>query len=262
MVLFSPRNRAPDQQVRRRVVADRDHALRKVSVEDRRRKTPRLKHPRIFHKVPRGSTRSSGPTKTSSASVSRPESACHKSSASTRTSIKHLDQSRARRRLVLAETESHPGERPPTPAPPRRHRGGGPLPPRADAGRRGAGRPRWARRPRDRVPSREHPPARPGAPIRGSPAGRGRWRARARRRPQASRRVSPAPRDALRRSARLRAARLLPASPAPGRSPRRPRRVRPASPLAAGRIRQRSTRAMIDPPVPGCLPHPAPVIGW
>jgi hypothetical protein len=53
--------------------------------------------------------------------------------------------------------------------------------PRAGAGRREAGRLRWARRPRDRVPGREHPPARPGAPIRGSPAGRGRWRARARR---------------------------------------------------------------------------------
>jgi hypothetical protein len=50
-VFSSPRNRAPDQQVRRRVVADRDHALRKVSVGDRRRNTPRLKHPWIFHKV-------------------------------------------------------------------------------------------------------------------------------------------------------------------------------------------------------------------
>jgi hypothetical protein len=52
VVFSSPRNRAPDQQVRRRVVADRDHALRKVPAGDRRRKLSRLEHLRIFHEVP------------------------------------------------------------------------------------------------------------------------------------------------------------------------------------------------------------------
>jgi hypothetical protein len=69
--------------------------------------------------------------------------------------------------------------RPPAPAPRPRRRGDGPLSPRGGAGRRGAGRRRWARRPRDRDPSPGPPPAHPDATIRGSPASRDLWRARA-----------------------------------------------------------------------------------